>query len=114
MLFLTQDAVLTCRHVNGIVQIEAPQDLVMVQGRRVLVAKDPEGKKIKGCPNVGVGIKPCTLTMEVKHGYSDFIRIDGRAVCLDTVVGLTDGTPPRSVKYEVRRPGQDFVSEAAG
>jgi hypothetical protein len=114
MRFLTQDAILTCRHVNGVVQIEPSQDWVTVEGRRVLVAKDPEGKKIKGCPHVGVGIKPCTMTQEVTAGYSGFIRVDGKSVCLDTVVGLTDGTPPRSVKYDVRRPGQELVSEAGG
>jgi hypothetical protein len=40
------------------------------------------------------------------------VRIDGRRVCLDTVTGLTDGTPPGTIKYEVRSPGQDLVSEA--
>ena len=30
-------------------------------------------------------------------------------LCLDTVVGKTDGTPPGVVIYHVRQPGQDFV-----
>jgi hypothetical protein len=45
------------------------------------------------------------------EGYSSFVRINGRAVCLDTVTGFTDGTPPGVVKYIVRHPGQKFVNE---
>jgi hypothetical protein len=40
------------------------------------------------------------------------VRIDGCAVCLDTVTGLTDGTPPGIVTYKVRSPGQTLVTEA--
>jgi hypothetical protein len=32
-------------------------------------------------------------------------------VCLDTVTGLTDGTPPGIVTYKVRHAGQALVSE---
>jgi hypothetical protein len=49
----------------------------------------------------------------VRGGYSTFIRISGSPVCLDTVWGLTDGTPPGIVKYQVASPGQQFVSGAA-
>jgi hypothetical protein len=82
---------------------------VTVQGRPVLVRADPEGRPIAGCPNIGPTIKPCTTTLAVQKGYSDFIRIDGRPVCLDSVTGLTDGTPPGVVKYKVNVPGQTWV-----
>jgi hypothetical protein len=111
MLFLTQEARLVCKHEMGKVQIAARQGLVTIARRAVLVANDPEGRPIVGCPNIGAAIKPCTNTLAVEAGYSQFIRIDGRAVCLDTVTGLTDGTPPGVVKYEVRQAGQAFVSE---
>jgi hypothetical protein len=111
MNFLTEDAVLVCDHVLGIVDIRATQDLVTVEGRRVLVQIDPELRPIKGCPNMGVTIKPCQMTLKVQKGYSQFIRIDRRSVCLDTVTGLTEGTPPGSVDYVVQDPGQDLVSE---
>ena len=52
------------------------------------------------------------LTLQVTEGYSDFIHIEGRAVCLDTVTGLTDGTPPGTVRYVVQHPGQTFVTES--
>lgn len=111
MMILTEDARLVCKHELGIVDIQATQRLVFVEGRRVLVAKNPEGRPIVGCPNVGATIKPCLKTLKVQHGYSSFLHIDGRPVCLSTVTGLTDGTPPGTVAYKVRTPGQAFVSE---
>ena len=111
MRILTKDATLTCAHEMGIVGIAATQSLVTVNDREVLVESDPEHRPITGCPNVGPGIKACTSTLAVKTGYSDLLRVQGRRVCLDTVTGFTDGTPPGVVKYDVRKPGQDFVSE---
>jgi hypothetical protein len=32
-------------------------------------------------------------------------------MCLDTVNGLTDGTPPGVVEYKVRHAGQELVTE---
>ena len=112
MYLLTEDAVLVCAHELGIVGIAAAQHLVTVENRRVLVEVDPEGRPIVGCPNIGPTIKPCTTTLRVQTGYSDLIRIDGRRACLDTVTGLTDGTPPGTVRYKVRSPGQTLVEEA--
>ncbi len=113
MYLLTDRAVLVCAHETGLVGIAASQGLVRIDGRRALVKPDPVGKPIVGCVNANppAGIKPCTSTLPVQQGYSDWVRIEGRSVCLDTVEGLTDGTPPGSHKYKVRSPGQDFVSE---
>ena len=113
MKFLTEDAVIKCKHVVGLVKIAPSQPWVTIEGRKVLVATDPEGRPISGCPNIGATIKPCTSTLKVQEGYSGLLRIDGRAVCLDTVSGLTDGTPPGIVKYEVFAPGQAFVGEGS-
>jgi hypothetical protein len=104
---------LVCNHILGTVANKPSQVLVTISGRKVLVENDPEGRTISLCPNVGATIKPCQLTLQVHVGYSDWIRIDGRRICLDSVDGLTDGTPPGTVHYQVRAPGQDFVSEAA-
>jgi hypothetical protein len=111
MLLLTEDALLVCKHELGTVQIRTTQDWFTIEGRRVLVENNPEGRPIKNCPNVGATIKPCQLTLRVRQGYSDFVRVDGKALCLDTVTGLTDGTPPGVVLYHVREPGQFFVAE---
>lgn len=111
MNLLTADAVLRCKH-GGSVNLQPAQDLVTIEGRAVLVEPDPESRPIRKCPNISATIKPCTLTLPVRSGYSDLLRIDGHRVCLDTVVGLTHGTPPGIVLYLVSDPGQSFVSEA--
>jgi hypothetical protein len=110
MFFLTEDATVVCDHRTGVVTNQPTQNWVTISQRRILVEPDPEGKTIKGCPNYGPTIKPCVTTLKVKEGYSDFISIDGRAVCLDTLTGLTDGTPPGAVNYIVVDPGQRLVS----
>lgn len=112
MRFLTEDAVLVCKHELGQVGIAPTQDLVTVEDRRVLVRSDPEGKPIAGCPNAGPTIKPCTTTLPVKKGYSSLVSVGGRPICLETVEGLTDGTPPGTVKYHVRTPGQSLVESS--
>jgi hypothetical protein len=112
MKLLTEDAVLVCDHQLGIVQNQTSQSIVTINGRKVLVENDPEGRTIKGCPNIGLTIKPCNTTLKVQQGYSDMTRIDGKRVCLDTVTGLTDGTPPGAVNYKVRTPGQALVDQA--
>lgn len=111
MNFLTEDAVIVCRHELGRVSLEPANHWVTINARRILVDDDPEGRPIAGCPNLGVTIKPCNQTLVVRSGYSGFIRIAGRRVCLDTVTGLTDGTPPGTVEYYVRSPGQSLVAE---
>ncbi len=111
MYLMTEDARVVCTHELGIVDIAAGQSLVTIEGRRVLVEPDPAGRAIGGCPNVGPGIKACLTTLVVKEGYSDLLRIDGKRVCLDTVTGYTDGTPPGIVKYKVNRPGQRLARE---
>ena len=112
MLLITEDAVVKCEHA-GVVKNTNAQTYVTVAGRKVQIQPDPESRTIGGCPNYGPTIKPCTTTLPVRGGYSTFIRISGSPVCLDTVWGLTDGTPPGIVKYQVVSPGQQFVSGAA-
>ncbi len=112
MFFITEDAVVVCLHELGVVQNVPSQNWVTVAKRRVLVEIDPEGRTIKGCPNIGLGIVPCLLTLKVAVGYSNLIRIGGKRLCLDTVTGLTTGTPG-TVKYKVNSPGQPFVQEGS-
>jgi hypothetical protein len=112
MLVITEDAGVFCKHGPGKVSNLPTQKLVTIAGRKVLVEADPVGRPIAGCPSV-VPFKPCLTTLAVIKGYSTFIRVDGRRLCLDTVTGFTDGTPPGVVTYVVRFAGQTFVSELA-
>lgn len=111
MKLLNLKAVLHCDHQSGLVGLVAQQQFVRIAGSPVLVEADPAQRPIAGCPNVGPTIKPCTSTLAVQQGYSGLLRIGGRRICLDGVTGLTDGTPPGTVKYQVRYAGQDFVAE---
>jgi hypothetical protein len=113
MRVITEDAQLACMHALGRVQNRPSQELVRIDGVRVLVLPDPEGRNIRSCPNMGATIKPCQHTLKVTQGYSTLLAVDGHAVCLGTVRGLTDGTPPGVVEYEVRDPGQVLVGSVA-
>ena len=112
MRILVEEAILRCGH-DGKVKNVPSQEWVRVKGSPVLVDNDPQGRDISMCPNVGINIKPCNKTLPVTKGYSTFIRIGGKAVCLDTVEGFTDGTPPGAVKYNVRRPGQTLMGSGS-
>jgi hypothetical protein len=109
---LTDKAVLVCNHETGIVTNRPSQSLVTIEGSRILIEDDPEHRPIKGCTmTVLPTIKPCSITLKVKHGYSDLLRIDGHRVCLQSIIGLTDWAGA-DVNYKVRTPGQNFVAEA--
>ena len=110
MKILTRRAVLNCDHVTGIVQMVASQSFVRIKGSPVLVKNDPENRPITGCPIVGPGVFPCLTTLKAQQGYSHFVRINGKRVCTNTIEGLTNGTPPGTVKYKVTSPGQTLVS----
>ena len=112
MLAITEEAVIVCDHQPGTVQNEPSQQWVTVEGVPVLVATDPEGREIESCPNTNplTGLVKCSTTLKVQVGYSLLARIDGHDVCLDSLVGLTDGSPPGLFHYTVRTPGQDIVS----
>lgn len=109
MKILTDAALVTCDHGSGVVTNASSQSLVSICGTRILVGNDPAHKGIAGCPNVSATIKPCTSTLNVEQGKSSLVQINGKPVCLDTVVGGTDGTPPSITKYRVRSPGQTLV-----
>jgi hypothetical protein len=114
MLWLTEDARIACDHGGG-VENKWSQDWVRIAGRRVLVATDPEGRDIDGCPNanVAMGMRPCNKTLRVRDGYSSFVTIGHKAVVLDTLGGLTDGSPPGLVRYKMLSPGQKLVGATA-
>src|SRR5262245_38529606 len=113
MRWITEDATVLCTHMLGNVTNQPSQKLVTVDGRKVLVKTDPEGRNIKLCPNINVTMKPCTQTLQVTVGYSTLLKVDGQPVCLDTVRGLTNGTPPGIVEYFVYLPGQQLVGSVA-
>jgi hypothetical protein len=108
MDLITASSVVVCDHgarVNSL----ASQHWVEIGGAAALVDNDPETRAVTGCPNIGPTVKPCTTTLKVACGYSGWIRIGSRAVVLDNLDGLTDGTVPGTVHYRVRDSRQHFV-----
>lgn len=112
MKLLTDQAVIKCGH-QGRVRNQPSQHFVTIQGEPVLIADDPVGRTIIACPNYGIGRKPCTTTQAVQTGYSTFVSISAHAVCLDTLVGVTDGVDVQIVKYTVSDPAQSLVEAAS-
>lgn len=106
--WLTENAILLCSHQLGVVSNTTTQNFVTIRHKRVLIENNPVNRPIGGCPNTGPTIKPCTSTINVKSGYCSFIRINGRRICLSSISGYTDGTPPGNT-YKVSNPGQFLV-----
>jgi hypothetical protein len=111
MLILNDEARLVCKHETGRITNKPSQDWVTIEQKPVLVEIDPEGRTISGCPVVPPIGRPCVTTLKVHTGYSQWLRVGGKRVCLDTITGFTDGTPPGTVLYKVNFAGQEFVSE---
>lgn len=107
--WLTEKSVLHCLHpAAGKVDLKVTQSFVKISGGRVSIQANTLKRPISGCKHpASTNSKPCTLTLSVSTGYSRFIRINGKPVCLGTVNGVTDSVPPS--KYQVTRPGQNFV-----
>ena len=114
MLWLTEDASLVCDH-GGAVSIVGTQELVRIEKRRALIHPNPEGRPISHCTNnlPVAGILPCLHTLPPRDGYSTFVRIEGERVCLKSLLGYTDGSPPLTSNYKVVDAAQTFV-EADG
>jgi hypothetical protein len=108
MEWITVNAVIRCGH-DGRVENAPSQTWVTIGSAPVLVDDDPEGRRIVACPNFGPTVKPCAKTLRVTEGYSTWLRIGGDRVAMSNVDGLTDGTVPGTVHYDVRQPGQGFV-----
>lgn len=110
MLWLTEDAVIACADHTGIVNDLSPsQSWVTVSNRRVLIAPDPVGRTIAGCPNLPPISKPCTKTLGVATGYSSLLTIGGQPVCLSNLQGPVDAP---AGPYSVTAPGQVLVTAA--
>ncbi len=110
MFVLNEKASLSCNH-PGAVQNDPSQNWVTIEKQRMLVEPDTVVWKITGCPNVPPQMKPCLITETVESGYSSWIRVNGKRICLDILTGFTDGIAPRTARYTVVSPGQEFVSE---
>lgn len=115
MEWITTESVIKCGHDGRVANLPTQDWLRIAQepgdgdAPLVLRATDPEGRDINACPNYGVNVKPCRKALKVAKGYSEWITVEGRPVVLSHLDGLTDGTVPGTVHYQVRDPRQTFV-----
>ena len=107
--WLTEDGSVHCLHGGtGKVDVAAGSPFVRVNGAPVHIENNPLGRSVSGCgvPHSTTS-KPCERTLTVDGGYSQFITIEGKAICLETITGTTDSVPP--ITYKVSHAGQQMV-----
>lgn len=105
MLVLTERSLLKCAHQGMAVVGSTSQSFVRINGAKVAIGQDPSGKPVTVVPCPMTSPKPCTSTRRMQLGHSSLLFIEGTAVCLDSVFGITDFPAP----YTKGPVGQDFV-----
>ncbi|MEV8630888.1 hypothetical protein AB0395_04455 [Streptosporangium sp. NPDC051023] len=103
---LTTGASIGCGH-GGTVQVVPGQRTLTVAGAPVLVAGDLEGKPITHCVPTAPGAVPCTAVASVIGGSATTLSVGGHPALLDTLSGLTNGSPPGVLT--VLTPGQTVL-----
>jgi hypothetical protein len=108
MKVLTEKADLRCTHLHsGRITVPASQDWVTIADVPIPVDSDPVPRPVAGC-NIFPS-SACKTTFAVLQGYSELVRIGGKRICLQSLMGPTVAVPPGT--FEVVDPGQDFVEE---
>ncbi len=92
---LSHGSVLVCDHQGQV---------ILPPGEGPLTERHLIGATIVGCPNIGPSTKPCTAVRTPSHGLSEQPAPDGSHYLLPGVTGLTDGTPPNTVRYRAKDP----------
>ena len=90
---ITEASIIQCVH-KGTVTASASQNVLTVDGEKVLVQSDLLSATI-ACPVAPApGVKPCTKVVSVTAGVATKLKANGQPVMLETALGLTDGVPP--------------------
>lgn len=104
---LNADASIGCGH-GGTVRIAPGRRTFTAGGAPVLTVGDLEGKPISGCTQVtGGGTVQCTAVVSVTGGAATTLTAGGRPALLETVSGVTNGSPPGALT--VLTPGQTIL-----
>jgi hypothetical protein len=97
MKYLTTDSELMCCH-GGTLEL-ASRARSKVRDAALLTETDLYDSKIKGCPQVGLGIKPCTRVTGIMLGKSIKVlcRTTSSVPLLENLIAVTDGSPMGTV-----------------
>lgn len=104
---LTAASTLQCIH-KGTLVVQASQQALTVDGQPVLVQADLLAATVAGCTNnnPAAGQAPCLAVTAVSAGLSSTLSVGHQPVVLETAQGLTNGTPPAPVMWQVASAGQ--------
>lgn len=113
---LTDNGVLRCSHrgpLGGRVNVHVTQSFVRIGGGHIHVKNNTVNCSIDSMscaiiPDPTKGLFACKKTVSAVGGYSTFVTIEGKPVCLDSITGNTLSNPSGGT-YSVRNPGQRFV-----
>jgi hypothetical protein len=95
---INASAQIMCIH-GGQLMLAPKQTKVLVGGAPALGIMDVAATPIVGCPQIGLGIKPCTMLISAIPGVSTSpkVMVMGQPALVQTITGLTDGVPPGTV-----------------
>ncbi|MFE5587286.1 hypothetical protein [Kitasatospora sp. NPDC056531] len=104
---LTTASVLQCIH-GGQLTVPSNDTALTVDGQPVLLQSDLATATVVGCANTNAaaGQTPCLMVTAVLAGLSTKLTVRGQPVLLETAQGLTNGTPPAPVMWQVASAGQ--------
>ncbi len=98
---LTAGGAIVCSHGAKVIPAPPPQAKLLIDGQPALVQPSlAPGTVVPGtCPNnnPSLGLKACT-TVTANAGMATKLVVDGKPVLLDTATGITDSTPPGTLK----------------
>lgn len=113
---LTDNGVLRCSHrgpLGGRVNVHVTQHFVRINGGCLHVKNNTVNCSMDSlsCAIIqdpSKGLFPCKKTVSAVSGYSRFVSIEGKPICLDSITGNTLSNPAGGT-YSVRNSGQRFV-----
>jgi hypothetical protein len=95
---ITEASIVTCIH-QAPIQLRASQHKLTVDGHAVILQRDLLGAVVDQCPNTAGA--PCTKIISIGSGISTDLVVDGEPAMLETAIGLTDGSPPAPIMWQV-------------
>ena len=92
--YLNHASILRCVHGGQAQFVTPPQRSFFNANSPILTDGDLLRAVIVGCPQTGIGLKPCTKITSILMGKARRICVDGETPLLETLQAMTDGSPP--------------------
>ncbi|MCP4259935.1 MAG: hypothetical protein GY774_20840 [Planctomycetes bacterium] len=104
---LTESSIIKCSN-QGTVQLTAGQSNLYVNGSKVLVENDLNGKSISGCLTIpSTNTVTCMNVVTAINGVATKLKVNGKGVLLETINGQSSGTVSGMIQtWSVQSSGQ--------